>query len=287
MGDVPMEHCASMGALAWATDKPLTPSWAPDPAPPAAAGAAAAGEGGPAEGVGAEGGGATGGGVALWEVSVQLPSSRRAAAGPWWPVEVVDPFRPPLGFTFTVTHMSALPEGERRRFVPTGVAAGVAKQAVWSSAGAGAARRTLPSHFPASGRAGGVPGSGGSGVYVIVVVCLQHVSSTPSHPQVTRPLPPTPPTPPSHISILPPIPPPDVAAFDAPPPGPRKMLVLFLGLGKFEWRFDWELLPFEQFQTEFEGQGGGLGGGGSWGRGTGACVVSNNPRAHGQRPTPW
>jgi hypothetical protein len=71
--------------------------------------------------------------------------------------------------------------------------------------------------------------------------------------------------PPPPMTLVPPTPhplaPADAAGFGTPPPGPRKLLVLWLGLGKFEWRFDWELLPFEPFLEEMEGAWDGVGGG--------------------------
>ncbi|KIY91620.1 hypothetical protein MNEG_16344 [Monoraphidium neglectum] len=84
----------------------------------------------------AEGGSAgSGWGSDGWALGVQLPGSRRLAAGPWWPCEVVDPWRPPMGFLFLLDHMTALDEHERRMYVPGDVTRGVAKAAVWSAAG--------------------------------------------------------------------------------------------------------------------------------------------------------
>jgi hypothetical protein len=76
---------------------------------------------------------------------------------------------------------------------------------------------------------------------------------------------------------LPPPPPPDLAGLGPPPPGPRKLLVQWLGQGKFEWRFDWELLPFEPFMEEMEGERGGLGLRGGAGRSGGSALQKHMP----------
>lgn len=136
-GDVPLEQCAAIGHLAWATEKPLPAAWAADAAAPSASAGAPAGASGDA--------GAAAGlvpcGTGPWApLGIALLSSRRAAAGPWWPVEVVDPWRPPAGFLFLVNHAHSLDEHERRAFMPAAVVQGVAKGQVWSAAGEGRAR---------------------------------------------------------------------------------------------------------------------------------------------------
>jgi hypothetical protein len=153
MGDVPMEHSASIGHLGWVTEKPLNPQWAPTraaagQADPAATGADAAGD---SAGAGDNLPAADGSAAAdpppplpaaaspflqlAPSIQVQITSSQRMASGPWWPCEVVDPWRPPLGFLFSVDHMTSLDEHERRMYVPAAVVRGVAEAAVWSAAG--------------------------------------------------------------------------------------------------------------------------------------------------------
>ena len=148
-----MEAASAIGRLAWVTEKPLPTSWAPTAADystsagaatAASDGAAADGDAAPASDAGAAaaaGAGAAGASAAAAMAVAPpapppLPSARRNASGPWWPCEAVDPWRPPLGFLFTLDHMAALDEGERRRYVPAAVARGVAGQQVWSAAGA-------------------------------------------------------------------------------------------------------------------------------------------------------
>jgi len=157
---------ASIGHLAWVTERPLNPQWAPThleyESAAGGGGGGGVGGGGGCGGVDAGGGSGDGGGGGEGEaggsdspqalqvatrpppaapgplaLSAHLTSSRRMASGPWWPCEVVDPWRPPLGFLFLLDHMTALDEHERRAYVPGDVARGVADAAVWSAAGGG------------------------------------------------------------------------------------------------------------------------------------------------------